>query len=52
MSSRHEIKCINKTNRTSAHERIERIGGMNGTGTWWSLTQQEAIAGIEEGRWE
>ncbi|MFC3199497.1 DUF3892 domain-containing protein [Parapedobacter deserti] len=51
MASRHEIKCINKTNSTIAHERIERIGGMNGTGTWWSLTQQEAIAGIEEGRW-
>ncbi|MFC3198111.1 DUF3892 domain-containing protein [Parapedobacter deserti] len=52
MASRHEIKCINKTNRTNAHERIERIGGMNGTGTWWYLTQQEAIAGIEEGQRE
>lgn len=52
MASRHEIKCINKTNHTSAHERIERIGGINGTGSRWFLTQQEAITGIEEGQWE
>lgn len=51
MASRHEIKCINKTNRSSAFERIERIGGINGNGTKWHLTQQAAISGIESGKW-
>jgi len=51
MATRHEIKCIKKTNRQSAHERIEEIGGKNAAGTSWRLTQQQAISGIEEGKW-
>lgn len=47
MASRIEIKCINKTNRSSAYERIEKIGGVNPNGEKWRLTQQEAISGIE-----
>ena len=49
MPSRHEIKCVNKTDRYNPHERIRAIGGQNPDGTLWKLTQEEAIQGIEVG---
>lgn len=51
MSNRHEILCINKSDRMNPHERITHIGGRNGDGTAWKLTQQEAIDGIESSKW-
>ena len=50
MTESAEIQCINKSDRDNAHERIRRVGGVAG-GKRWSITQEEAIALIENGKW-
>jgi hypothetical protein len=51
MATSHRVECINKTDRYNPHERIRSIGGRNGDGTRWKLSQADAIRGIEDGTW-
>ncbi len=50
MAETHQVKCINKTDRQDPHDRIKSIGG-DSNGKRWKLSQPEAIAGIETGKW-
>jgi hypothetical protein len=48
----NQILCIKKSDRMDPHERITHIGGINDQGQRWRTTQQEAIQGIESGKWQ
>jgi hypothetical protein len=52
MADTHRVRCINRADRPNVHERIRYIGGTNTDGTAWKLTQEDAIVGIEGGRWQ
>lgn len=52
MADRHQILCVKKSDRQNPHERITHIGGKNGDGNSWRLTQADAIIGLENGKWE
>ena len=43
------IRCVVKTDRTSAHERIQSVGGVKPDGSRWILSQDKAISYIQDG---
>jgi len=49
MAQHLRIRCVVKTDRTSAHERIHSVGGAKPNGSHWKLTQEKAISCIEDG---
>jgi hypothetical protein len=51
VADQHQIRCVNKSDRYNPHERITQIGGVNGSGSRWRITQEDAINGIETGKW-
>lgn len=52
MAQSLQITCIIKSDRPNPHERILYVGGTNADGTRWQLSQEAAIAGIEDGTWQ
>jgi hypothetical protein len=50
--TRHEVKCINKSERYDPHDRIRTLGGVNAGGTRWCLPQEHAIASMESKEFE
>jgi hypothetical protein len=51
MAQQVRIECINKSPRQDPHLRIQNIGGQNGDGTRWKISEDEAIRAIEAGRY-
>ncbi len=43
------IRCVVRTDRTIAHERIHSVGGVKPDGSCWKLTQDKAISCIQDG---
>jgi hypothetical protein len=49
MAQHLHVRCVVKTDRTSAHERIQSVGGVKPDGSRWILTQDKAISHIQDG---
>jgi hypothetical protein len=44
------ILCVNRQPLQEFHRQILKVGGVNADGTRWSMSQQEAVQGIENER--
>ena len=45
-----QVTCINKPDRTNPYARIQALGGVDGNGIPWYMTEDQAIATIESGQ--
>jgi hypothetical protein len=52
MADNVQVSCISKRDRQVRWERISHVGGTNADGTSWKLTEEAAINGIEDGKWQ
>jgi len=46
-----QVMCVARRSPFDPGSPLHSIGGVNPDGTKWRLTEQEAILGIEQGRW-
>ena len=45
-----QIQCV-KCDKAIPHLRVRYVGGMNPDGTRWKMSEDEAVAGMKEGKW-
>jgi len=46
------VMCVTKVDRDNPWERIINIGGVGLDGRRWKISQDRAIEGIENGKWQ
>ena len=51
MPGRYCISCVIRSDRLNHDRRIRGVGGVNPDGAHWRISEAEAIAAIEAGRW-
>ena len=51
MAARYLIRCVTRSALLNHDRRIRGIGGVNPDGAHWRISEAQAIAAIEEGRW-
>jgi hypothetical protein len=51
MAQQVRIECINKSPRQDPHLRIQNVGGQNGDGTRWKMSEEQAINSTEAGQY-
>jgi Protein of unknown function (DUF3892) len=49
---RYLIRCVNRSDLLNHDRRIRGVGGINPDGARWRISEAEAIAAIEAGRWD
>ena len=45
-----QIQCV-KCEKANPHPRVRYVGGMNPDGSRWKMSEDEAVAGMKEGKW-
>ena len=51
VTARYRICCVTRSALLNHDRRIRGIGGVNPDGAHWQISEAQAIAAIEEGRW-
>jgi hypothetical protein len=51
VAQRYLISCVGRSDLLNHDRRLRRIGGVNRDGAHWQMSEADAIAAIEAGRW-